>query len=478
MPDKKNSNGYAPANSAVLDAGALDFLLKTKLLKALPTEAVEPLLRCLVLREIQAGERFIHQGQAEDSLFVIQEGVCALSRKHNGRVEAVEHSLESAVVGEMALLTGEPRSANVDALTNMKLWELKREDFDRVSEEHPDLREFLFELLTNRLEKSPVIAARNVGRYTMTHYLNKGGWSFVYQGKHRVLNIPVAIKMLRHNLAMDEEFLEKFRREGRIIAKMNHRNIVHIFDIEESYRTIFIIMELLDGESLKDIIDRSGALPYNRALDLLGQIALGLDYAHQKGIVHQDIKPSNILLVPDDHIKILDFGLACSKGEEGLDVLGTPHFMAPEQIEGDPVDERTDIYSLGITAYEMFTGERPYAKNTVTEIISKHLREDIPDPGLIKPDLPPELRRLIVRATRCDPAQRYQDMPQVLEQLESLAEASRGEARQPAAKSKVTVLLISHREEQQMALNQLLDEFSARAQELGMNLSVTGQSEV
>ncbi len=478
MPDQKNHKTYAPADSAILDPEGLDFLLKTKLFKALPEEAVEPLLCCLIPREVQAGERFINQGKAEDSLFIIQEGLCDITREENGVVKPVEHSLESSVVGEMALLTGEPRGANVDAVTHMKLWELRREDFDRVSEEHPDLREFLFELLTNRVEKSPVIAVRNVGRYTMTHFLNKGGWSFVYRGKHRVLNMPVAIKMLRHNLAMDEEFLDKFRREGHIIAKMNHRNIVHIFDIEESYRTIFIIMELLEGESLKDIIERSGALPYNRALDFLGQMSAGLAYAHDKGIVHQDIKPSNILVVPEDHIKILDFGLACSKGEEGLDVLGTPHFMAPEQIEGDPVDERTDIYSLGITAYEMFTGERPYANHTVTQILSKHLLEDIPDPGLIKPDLPDELRELIMRATRCEPRDRFQNMPKFWGKLEPLIEASRSEAAQSSPQRKVTVLLISHQEGQQGDLNQLLDEFSARAQELDMNLSVTGESEV
>ena len=202
------------------------------------------------------------------------------------------------VVGEMALLTGGERSASVDAETDMRVWELNRADFDRVAAEHPDLREFLTELLTERVDKSPVMAVRNVGRYTMVSRLGRGGYSLVYRGRHRNLNMTVAIKMLKHNLAMDEDFLERFRDEGRIIAGLNHPNIVKVFDIIERYRTIFIMMEYLEGEPLSAVMERGGALPLGRALNMLRQICRGLDYAHRQGIVHLDVKPANIYVLP------------------------------------------------------------------------------------------------------------------------------------------------------------------------------------
>ena len=468
-----------PAGESVPDlpgAADLAFVLGTRLVRYLPPEAACPLLNCLKPLALAAGQRFITQGDQGDSLFIIQEGLCSVKIPGEDGPRTVAQLRGGDVVGEMALLTGGERSASVDAETDMRVWELNRADFDQVAAEHPDLREFLTELLTERVDKSPVMAVRNVGRYTMVSRLGRGGYSLVYRGRHRNLNMTVAIKMLKHNLAMDEDFLERFRDEGRIIAGLNHPNIVKVFDIIERYRTIFIMMEYLEGEPLSAVMERGGALPLGRALNMLRQICRGLDYAHRQGIVHLDVKPANIYVLPDDQIKILDFGLASTQGDDDAWLTGTPQYMSPEQIEGEPVDGRTDVYSLGLTAFEMLLGHPPFASEEVAELLRLHLNAEVPDPALLSPDLPPAVRDFIIRASRRDPEARFQSMAEAEAALPSPGAAAAAHATE--AGRRVTVLLIPHDESQQLALNQLLDEFSARAEALGLKLTIAGQGEV
>jgi serine/threonine protein kinase len=285
--------------------------------------------------------------------------------------------------------------------------------------------------------------------------------------------MPVAIKMMKHNQAMDPDFIENFRREGKIIARLNHPNIVQIYDIEEKYRTIFIIMEYLDGESLEALLERKGALPFARALDFLLQICSGLAYAHDREIVHRDVKPANILIMDHDRIKLLDFGLACTPGEEDYEQTGTVQYMSPEQIEGDPVDLRSDIYSLGITAYEMFTGQKPFAENDILALMKLHVNQNIPDPSILVPDLPDAVTRFILKACHRSPEKRYRNLHEVIETLSSAAAALKeGISRKPADVKEVTVVLVTHDRSRGASLNKLLDEFSSRAEDLGLSLVV------
>jgi len=462
-----------------IDTMDLEFLLNNRLLKVLPSKGICPFLNSLIPRNLSPGVQFITQDEEGESLFIIQKGLCTIKIEKDGEMVPVAQRREGSVVGEMALLTKEPRTANVISESNMKLWELNRSDFDRLVDEYPDLMEFLTELLTNRLENSTIIAVRNVGRYLITHQLGQGGWSIVYKGKHKALNMPVAIKMLKHNIAINEEFLDRFRQEGRTIAQMNHKNIVRIYDIEEIYRTIFIVMECLEGETLEALLKRKGALPFDRALSFLIQICSGLAYAHNKGIVHRDIKPGNIFIMPDDHIKILDFGLACTHGKEDFSMPGTVHYMAPEQIHGHSVDGRTDIYSLGILAYEMFTGENPYANTDVKTLLDMHFNHDIPDPSLLIPDLPEPVRAFILKACRKSLDDRYNSMQAVIKELLPVIQPLDSNNEKPVERNKqITVLLISHFEDQELALKQLLDEFGSRASELGLDLNITGKSDI
>jgi len=226
-------------------------------------------------------------------------------------------------------------------------------------------------------------------------------------------------------MALYPDFLDSFKNEAKTIAGLTHDHIVRVYDFEERYRTLFIIMEYLKGDSLKDMICHLRAIPPKLTANFLIQICSALAYAHQHGIVHRDINPSNIIVQPNDHVKILDFGLACLAGTEDFSNTGTAYYMAPEQIDGRPVDQRTDIYALGITAYEMLTGRRPFPEDNAKALLDMHLTRDVTDPGHIIPDIPDELRGFILNSARCDPDQRYQDMDQAMAVLRPLAQDNR-----------------------------------------------------
>jgi len=212
-------------------------------------------------------------------------------------------------------------------------------------------------------------------------------------------------------------------------------------------------------------------IPIPLAIDFFVQICEGLDYAHRQGIVHQDIKPANIYVQPGDRLKILDFGLACPQGTEDMDLAGILFYMAPEQIEGETVDQRSDIYALGITAYEMVTGRRPFPEDDLVAQEEMHLNEEIPDPAEIVPDLPEALRGFILKACRRDPNQRYQDVNQALGALQPLAEAHcAAQKGHPMEKRKMATLFFVYKDEHQVALDKLMEEFSFEANECGAML--------
>lgn len=280
-------------------------------------------------------------------------------------------------------------------------------------------------------------------------------------------------------MALYPEFLNSFHNEAKTIAGLTHDHIVKVYDFDERYRTLFIIMEYLKGDSLKDMILHLRAIPPDLAVNFLHQICSALAYAHQQGIVHRDINPSNIIVQPNDQVKILDFGLACPAGTEDFSNTGTAYYMAPEQIDGGPVDQRTDIYALGITAYEMVTGRRPFPEDNVKALLDLHLTRDIEDPGRIIPNIPDELRRFILVSGCCDPNRRFQDMDQAMAALRPLApESRRLSADQTIDKRKGTVLYLTHTDAIQPAFKRLVDSFMADARKLGVNVKMTDKQDL
>ena len=443
----------------------------TKFLKFISDNAKASFLNQLVYKYVKAGERFITQGESGEKAYIIQSGSCLSIVEKDGELHPVSHRGMGDIVGIAAVLTGEPRNAHVEAETDMKLWVMNREHLENISEEDPDLLNFLTELVASQFDSKRPVADRVIGKYIATEIIGRGGYSIVYKGVHGILNMPVAIKMMRHDLVMNSDFLTNFRNEAKIIAALNHENIINVYDVEERFQTVFIITEYLEGESLKYLLERLKSIPPALATDFLFQICSGLEYAHRNGIVHRDINTMNIFVRPDDRLKIIDFGLACPVGTDDFLMGGAFAYLAPELPDGEPADQRSDIYALGITAYEMLTGKKPYPVDNPAKLMKLHRTRDIPDPAETVPNIPEPLREFILRACRRNPDERYQSVAGALEELRPLTRKSTSaHTRFFPEKRNMTTLFLLYRDEQQHAFKELLEEFSIRLGELDIDL--------
>jgi len=268
-----------------------------------------------------------------------------------------------------------------------------------------------------------------IGPYRVIERLGVGGMGVVYKCHDETLNRHVALKVLQQKFASDEHYRQRFHREARTIASLSHPAIAHVYGIGESPSpsgpVIYIIMELVDGPSAETLIQREGALPLDRAVALVRDTALGLEAAFAKGIVHRDVKPSNLLVTGGGgSVKIVDFGLAKEIGSnsmtaEGI-VLGTPHFISPEQGRGRPVDHRSDIYSLGATLYNLVTGRPPFDGASQVSVIVAHVNDAPPLPHLVHAGLPPSVSRIVLRMMAKAPEDRYQRYRDIIEDLDAL----------------------------------------------------------
>ena len=259
-------------------------------------------------------------------------------------------------------------------------------------------------------------------RYELISHIARGGMADVWEARDTLLNRRVAVKLLHQQLSDDRAFVERFRREARAAANLSHPNIVSIYDWGEEGSTYFIVMELIDGRSLRDIIKREGALLPRRAAEIAAEIAAALSVAHREGIIHRDTKPANVLLAADGTVKVTDFGIARAWNDsEELTrtgaVIGTATYFSPEQARGDQADERSDIYSLGVVLYEMLTGLPPFTGDSPVSIAYQHVQEPAMLPSADNPDIPHDLERIVMRAMDKTPELRYQSALDVREDL-------------------------------------------------------------
>ncbi|MBW2556726.1 MAG: protein kinase [Deltaproteobacteria bacterium] len=445
--------------------------LRTKFLNFVTLDDKNPLLSTMTYKYVKQGEQFITQGHVGEEAFIIQRGSCMEIVEKDGELHPVGHRGVGDIVGMMSILTGEPHHMHVEAETDMELWVLDRAQFNNISQKDAGLLNFLTELVADRFDSKRPVADRVIGKYIATDIIGRGGYSLVYKGVHAELNMPVAIKMMRHDLVMNSDILDSFRNEAKIIASLNHENIIRVYDIEERFRTVFIIMEYLDGEALSDMILHLKIIPSMLAADFLTQVCSGLAYAHNKGIIHRDISPLNILVQPDDRIKIIDFGLAGPVGADDWHVGGVLPYMAPELFDGEPGSRQSDIYALGITAFEMVTGKRPYPEDSASLLMKMHRFQDIPDPAKSVVDLSETLRRFIITACRREPLERYQNVSEALEDLSSMVKPITSKYHHPKSlEQKITTLRLSYKDEHQVELARLLKKFSLKVKELGASL--------
>jgi eukaryotic-like serine/threonine-protein kinase len=249
------------------------------------------------------------------------------------------------------------------------------------------------------------------GRYRIIRKLGAGGMADVYLAEDQELGRRVAIKILNDRHAADDSFIERFRREAKNAAGLSHPNIVSIYDRGEAEGTYYIAMEFLDGRSLKELIVGRGPAPIKTAIDYARQILAAVGFAHRHGIVHRDIKPHNVLVGSEGRLKVTDFGIARSGASQMTEVgsiIGTAQYLSPEQARGAPVDQTSDLYSVGVVLFEMLTGQVPFTGDTPLEIAMKHLSEVPKPPSELRPEVPHDLDSVVLRALAKDPSERYQ----------------------------------------------------------------------
>lgn len=263
-------------------------------------------------------------------------------------------------------------------------------------------------------------------RYEILEVIGTGGMSVVYRALCHRLNRNVAVKILREDLALDEEFRRRFQTEAHAVAMLSHPNIVAVYDVSHSTDLEYIVMELIDGITLKQYLKKKGVLGWKEALHFTSQTAKALSHAHGRNIVHRDIKPHNIMILKDGTTKVADFGIARLENAQNTDVnetLGSVHYISPEQARGEIVDARSDIYSLGIVMYEMLTGQLPFDGESDDEIAMQHL-STVPVPlSELNPDIPPEVENIVMTAMEVNKEARYQSAEELLASIEDYRKA-------------------------------------------------------
>ena len=272
------------------------------------------------------------------------------------------------------------------------------------------------------------------GRYAVGERLGGGGTAFVYRGRDALLNRTVAIKVLNTHMTVDGDFVAKFRREAQAAASLSNPHIVAIYDVGQDQDTHFIVMEYVEGKTLKELIVDSGTLASKVAIDIAMQIAEALRHAHQHGVIHRDIKPLNILMTRDGQAKVTDFGIARAMTSSTLTqtgaLMGSVHYLSPEQARGGYTNERSDIYSLGVVMYEMLAGDLPFTGDNVFSIGLKHLQESPRPLGELFPHIDPRLEAIVMKCLRKEQDNRYQTAQDLLDDL--LLLAVNGDARKEA----------------------------------------------
>ena len=278
-------------------------------------------------------------------------------------------------------------------------------------------------------------------RYEILEVIGTGGMAVVYKAVDQRLNRFVAVKILRDELARDEEFRARFQIEAQAVAMLSHPNIVSVYDVSHTEDVEYIVMELIEGVTLMQYMQKRGALGWKEALHFSVQITKALEHAHDKGIVHRDIKPQNIMILRDGTIKVADFGIAAleSTQEQRSDqTVGSVHYIAPEQARGETPDTRSDIYSLGVVMYEMLTGRRPYDGDTAEKIALQHIAGNPTPPSQFNPDIPEELERITLKAMEADINRRYQAATELLTDLEDFRQQQAAAAARAGVSQEIT----------------------------------------
>lgn len=267
-------------------------------------------------------------------------------------------------------------------------------------------------------------------RYKIIEKIGNGGMATVYKALDQILNRYVAVKVLRDEFTTDEEFIKRFNAEAQSAARLTHPNIVSVYDVGQEYNVYYIVMELIQGKTLKEIIDEDGSLSWKWSINIATQIASALEMAHRNHIVHRDIKPHNIMITEEGVAKVTDFGIAKAVSNSTITAFGTTlgsvHYFSPEHARGGYTDAKSDLYSLGVVMYEMVTGKVPFDADTPVSVALKHMQEDPVEPIKVKKDVPFAVNQIIMKALKKDPNERYQNATEIIRDLNTALKRPEG----------------------------------------------------
>ena len=371
---------------------------------SLPLEFVDELESHMEERTYSGTEYLTRQGDPGTCLFLIRKGtVGIIVTDEHGVAHEIDRSGPGDILGEMALLTEEPRSASLIAHDQVTAKLLSAEAFHQAAMSHPEMSQVLTKLLAQRLggQRRDVLAGKKLDQYRIVRRLGRGGMAVVYEGTHQQTSQRVALKMLSHRLVYDKSSLAWFQREADLIESFESPNIVRMFGRFQAFHSFFIVMEFCDGITLERLVRLNGPLSQSDFRKAFGQVAAAVLYAHERKVVHRDIKPVNVMLNFDGMLKLMDFGLAKPLHDTEIDpeldshIVGTPRYMAPEQLKGREVTEVADYFALGCMAYKMLTGDSLFVEHDVTKLRELHDHWRVPDFAKQRPDFDSDICELL-----------------------------------------------------------------------------------
>ena len=386
-------------------------------------DVLDRMFSCMHERSYEAGEVIMRQGAAGDFLLVLIEGRAHARVRHaDGETREVGSFGPTEVAGELALLTNEPRTADVIADRPVRALALPIDAFQGLAMSHPEVGIVLTYLVAARLGKTTHdgLGGKVVGDYRIRRCVGRGGMAIVYEAEPVGGGDSVALKMMSHRLVYEPGALSRFRREAKIVASLRHDNVAQLYGRFSAYNTQFLVLEFCDGPTLKGVIKANGPIPEPEARLILGQLARGLRYVHAQGVIHRDLKPGNVMLNRRGEVKLTDFGLAKpemtiateSATREGA-LIGTPWYMSPEHLAGEQLDARADIYALACLAFELLHGRSIFTSNSFLELAQEKLQLEVPQAARIGGGVSDEMHDFIARGLQVKPDDRTVSLGQL-----------------------------------------------------------------
>ena len=453
MNEKKNIN----TNAAVV------FLSEIEIFHDIDRTIIENMAERMSISKYAAGDYLIHKGKPGIHMLLVKQGQVSVTLE-NEKILLTQGS----VLGEMALLSGKPSKADVIAKTDIEAFVLERDDFQILMSKHTALAAVMTRLMKSRLSADDGThkteqrlsldgGIQTLGKYKILNPLGEGSTSIVYNAFDTELEREVAIKMLKYEIATSKDFMQHFKREAKIIARLKHPNILHVIETIQDYSTEFIVMEKLDGYDLNYYLKHQGVFSGEQTRDILHQVAMALGHANSDlsgGIIHRDVKLSNIVLDDSGHVKLMDFGISTNNESASKHYEGTVLYMSPELLLQKSLDHRVDIYALGITAFAMLTGKTPFSSSSLEIIIANHLKKEPPKIEDLVPDIPAGLAEFIHRSLIKDPEKRISSWLEI----QSLLAPSKNDGFKLDASSEMDMAIVIKMKSEAIDKDELLRE--------------------